>query len=97
MLYPIYVHKDEESAFRRRQRPLPEPTAPEAWKSDPDFQGGYWMLVDIDLTKVRSRAVRLNISLPENLVQRIDSAARSRGQSRSPFLASAAEREMAQV
>lgn len=127
MLYPIYVHKDEGSAygaafpdfpgcfaaadelqglpyaaqeaaeahFGADNDPIPEPTSPEAWKSDPQFQDGYWMLVDIDLAKVRSRAVRLNISLPENLVQRIDSVARSRGQSRSAFLASAAEREMA--
>lgn len=129
MLYPIYVHKDEGSAYgaafpdfpgcfaaadelqdlpRAAQEaaeahfgadddPVPEPSFPEAWKDDPDFQDGYWMLVDIDLAKVRSRAVRLNISLPESLVQRIDSAARSRGQSRSAFLASAAEREMARA
>jgi len=39
----------------------------------------------------------LNISLPENLVQRIDAAARQRGQSRSAFLATAAEHEMAEA
>lgn len=129
MLYPIYVHKDEGSAYgatfpdfpgcfaaaddlqalpRAAQEaaeahfgadddPIPAATSPEAWVNDPDYEGGFWMLVDIDLAKVRARAVRLNISLPENLVQRIDSAAKSRGQTRSAFLASAAEHEMARA
>lgn len=129
MLYPIYVHKDEGSAYgaifpdfpgcfaaaddlqglpRAAQEaaeahfggdddPIPAPTAPEAWANDPDYSGGYWMLVDIDLAKVRAKAVRLNISLNEALVQRIDAAAKARGQSRSAFLATAAEHEMASV
>ena len=133
MLYPIYVHKEQDSAYgaifpdipdipgcfagaddaqvipRAAQEaveahfgadddPIPVPTTPDAWNNHPDYQdGGFWMLVDIDLSKVRSRAVRLNISLPENLVQRIDAAARRRGQSRSAFLATAAEREMAEA
>lgn len=127
MLYPIYVHKDDGSAygaifpdfpgcfaaaddlqglpraaqeaaeahFGADEDPIPSPSSPEAWASDAEYSGGFWMLVEIDLTKVRSRAVRLNISLPENLVHRIDSAAKSRGQSRSAFLATAAEHEMA--
>lgn len=129
MLYPIYVHKDEGSAYgatfpdfpgcfaaaddlqglpRAAQEaaeahfsgdddPIPEPSAPEAWASDAAYSGGYWMLVDIDLAKVRAKAVRLNISLNESLVQRIDAAAKARGQSRSAFLATAAERVMAGV
>ena len=55
---------------------------------------GYWMMVDIDLSKVSTKAVRLNISLPENLVHRIDEAAQARRMSRSAFLAMAAEHEM---
>lgn len=126
MLYPIYVHKDADSAygasfpdfsgcfsaadelqdlpaaaqeaveahFHGESEPIPEPSAPEAWAGDERFRGGYWMLVDIDLSKVNSRAVRLNISLPENLVQRIDAEAKQRRLSRSGFLALAAEHEI---
>lgn len=126
MLYPIYVHKDGNSAYgavfpdfpgcftasdelqdlpRAAQEaveahfgsdndPVPAPSAPDDWIDDPEYQGGFWLLVDIDLSRVRSRAVRLNISLPENLVRRIDHCARLRGQSRSAFLAKAAEREI---
>jgi len=129
MLYPIYVHKDEGSAYgatfpdvpgcfaaadelkdlpRAAQEafeahfgadndPIPAASSPEAWANNPDFQGGFWMLVDVDVAKVRARAVRLNITLPENLVQRIDAAARQRGQSRSAFLALAAEHEMTEA
>lgn len=52
------------------------------------------MMVDIDLSKVNAKAVRLNINLPENLVRRIDQAAEARRVSRSAFLAVAAEHKM---
>jgi len=74
---------------------IPAPSAPEAWLENSDYQGGFWMMVDIDLSKMNTKAVRLNISLPENLVQRIDAAAKARHLSRSAFLAVAATREMA--
>jgi len=74
--------------------PLPAPSAPEQWFQHPDYQGGVWMLVEIDPARVRPRAVRLNISLPETLVQVIDREARLRGQSRSAFLASVASKEI---
>jgi metal-responsive CopG/Arc/MetJ family transcriptional regulator len=52
------------------------------------------MLVDVDLSKVNTRAIRLNISLPENLIGKIDQAAAARRMSRSAFLAMAAEHEL---
>jgi len=75
--------------------PMPAATTPGHWQQHPDYQGGFWMLVDIDPARVHSRAIRLNISLPEHLVRAIDAAARQRGQTRSAFLATAASREMA--
>ena len=129
MLYPIYVHKDQDSAygaafpdfpgcfagsdelqdlpkaaqeaveahFYGEAEAIPSPSAPENWTSHEDFKGGFWMMVDIDLSRVSTKAVRLNISLPENLVHRIDAAAKSQHLSRSAFLAKAAEREMAET
>lgn len=117
MLYPIYVHKDEGSAYGASFPDFPGcftaaddiadlpksaqeaaeahyPSAPDAWFNDPDYQGGFWMMVDIDLGKVRPKAVRINISLPENLLPRIDAYAKAHGTSRSSFLAKAAERGM---
>lgn len=126
MLYPIYVHKDADSAygasfpdfpgcfagadelqelpaaaqeavevhFYGETQPLPHPSAPEKWSDDVQYQGGYWMLVDIDLSRVNAKAVRLNVSLPQSLVARIDAVAQARRLSRSAFLALAAEHEM---
>ncbi|RYF06333.1 MAG: ribbon-helix-helix protein, CopG family [Comamonadaceae bacterium] len=92
---PRAAQEAAEAHFGGDDDPIPAPTSPEAWASHADYAGGFWMLVDVDLSKVRAKAIRLNISLNESLVQRIDAAARARGQSRSAFLATAAEREMA--
>jgi len=126
MLYPIYVHKDADSAygaafpdfpgcftgadklqdlpaaaqeaveahFHGETKPIPHPSVPEDWASNKQFQGGYWMLVEIDLSRVNAKAVRLNVSLPQGLLARIDAVAQARRMSRSAFLALAAEHEM---
>jgi len=130
MLYPIYVHKDEGSAygaifpdipgcfaaaddidalpqaaqeavevhFGIDDEPIPCASAPDAWLNNEDYQdGGFWMLVDINLSKVRPRSRRVNISMSEDLLERVDKAAKARGQTQSGFLASAAEREMSKA
>lgn len=126
MLYPVYIHKDQDSAYGATVPDLPglfsaadhldelpgmiqeaaellfdgekdgpAPASPiETWQADAEYQGGFWMLVDIDLSKINSKAIRLNVSLPENLVGKIDSAAAARRMSRSAFLAMAAEHEL---
>ncbi|MBP6706060.1 MAG: type II toxin-antitoxin system HicB family antitoxin [Achromobacter sp.] len=91
---PRAAQEAVEAHFHGEAETIPAPSTPEAWVSHEDFQGGYWMMVDIDLSKVSTKAVRLNISLPENLVHRIDEAAQTRRMSRSAFLAMAAEHEM---
>jgi len=73
---------------------LPQASAVEQWVNHPDYQGGFWMVLPIDMSRVRQRTVRLNISLPQKLLAQIDGAARQRGQSRSAFLATAAAREI---
>lgn len=92
---PRAAQEAVEAHFYGETDRIPDPTAPEAWADAEDYQGGYWMMVDIDLSKVNAKAVRLNISLPENLVHRIDEEAKARRLSRSAFLAMAAEHEMA--
>lgn len=94
---PRLAQESVEVHFEGEDLQIPRPSSPEDWQDDERFDGGYWMLIDIDLSKISTRAVRLNISLPENLVQRIDAAARQRGQTRSAFLATAAEHEMAEA
>lgn len=71
---------------------IPAPTALEDLVGQEAYQGGAWLLVDVDLTQVRPKAVRLNISLPQPLVQRIDAYAKAHRMTRSGFLAQAADR-----
>ncbi|QKQ51056.1 type II toxin-antitoxin system HicB family antitoxin [Achromobacter denitrificans] len=92
---PRAAQEAVEAHFHGETSAIPAPSTPEAWANHEDFQGGYWMMVEIDLSKVNAKAVRLNISLPENLVYRIDEEAKARRLSRSAFLAMAAEHEMA--
>jgi metal-responsive CopG/Arc/MetJ family transcriptional regulator len=54
------------------------------------------MLAEVDLSQIDTTPVRLNISLPANLVQQIDAYAHRHGATRSGFLAQAARQAMAQ-
>jgi predicted RNase H-like HicB family nuclease len=74
---------------------VPAPTALEVLSADPQFTGGVWLLADVDLSRIDTSPVRLNISLPSNLVEQIDAYARSHGHTRSGFLAQAARQAMA--
>ncbi|MEP7009162.1 MAG: type II toxin-antitoxin system HicB family antitoxin [Acidobacteriota bacterium] len=122
MLYPVYVHKDPDSAygmtfpdfpgcfsaaddlgevsrlaqeavevhFEGENLAIPSPTPIEKLAVDPNYGGGFWLLLDVDLSKVNTKSVRLNISLPANLVGQIDHYAAEHHMTRSGFLAKAA-------
>lgn len=75
----------------------PAPDTEKLYANEVKDDEGFWLFVDIDLSKVSSKAVRLNISLPEQLVARIDSTASRLHMSRSAFLALAAQHEMAKA
>lgn len=73
---------------------IPAPTALEKLITNPDYEGGAWMLVDVDTSRLSTKPIRINISLPENLVQSIDRYAKSQHLTRSGFLAKAALAEI---
>lgn len=75
---------------------VPEPTALQVLAADRQYKGGMWLLADVDLSRIDTTPVRLNISLPANLVEQIDAYARSQGSTRSGFLAQAARQAMGQ-
>ena len=50
----------------------------------------YWGFVDVDLSTIENKAVRLNITLPARVVALVDEAAARSSESRSGFLARAA-------
>ncbi len=73
---------------------MPIPTSLDQLVSDPDYVDGIWLMVDIDLSQINPRSIRLNISLPESLVHRIDREAKARHMSRSAFLAMSAQHQI---
>src|SRR5271167_604407 len=83
-----------EVYFEGEALPVPRPSAPENWLGDERFREGYWLLVEIDTRKLSSEPVRVNISLPKNLVVQIDHYAEAHRMTRSGFLAKAAEKAM---
>jgi predicted RNase H-like HicB family nuclease len=76
--------------------PLPEAKDIDAHMTNPDYQGGLWAVIEIDVTSYFGKAVRFNATLPEFLLERIDARVRSdhRYSSRTGFLATAALREL---
>jgi len=72
--------------------PIPEPSSLEAIMSDPPNRDGVAVLVTLK-TPV-SKTVRVNVTLPEDVLQEIDRYAESHGYSRSGFLTLAAKRAM---
>lgn len=65
-------------------------------KDDEDCRDGLWGFVDVDISRFEGKAVKLNITLPQNLLSKIDSYVmrNSEYSSRSGFLAELARREL---
>ena len=71
---------------------VPEPSTLEAIMSDPENKDAVAVLIPL---KTQSRkVVRLNITLPEDMLVEIDAYAQAHGLTRSGFLASAAKRQI---
>jgi len=63
--------------------------------NNPDYQGGVWLLVDVDMEKLDTRPARINVSVPRFVLSKIDSYLEQEQQgkqheTRSGFLARAA-------
>ena len=76
--------------------PLPEPRTVEQLRvAEPEWMDGAVLaLIGVE---VPGKALRVNISLDEGLLARIDKAAASAGQTRSGFLASAARERIREM
>lgn len=60
-----------------------------------DFRGWTWALVDVDMSKLNTKAVRINVTIPDRVLGTIDTFATKHGETRSAFLTRAALAEMA--
>lgn len=75
----IECHLDESDK-------IPEPSSIELLANNPDFAGELWVMVDVDLSAFENRTKRINCSIPESLLQQIDSFARKTVCLDQPFL-----------
>jgi len=72
---------------------ISEPSRLEDIMADPENRDGVAILVAVK-TEARSKAVRVNVTLPEDVLQQIDRYAEAHGYTRSGFLTQAAKRAM---
>jgi len=69
--------------------PIPSPSRLEDLMAHPDYSDAVAFVV-ISAPDSKPRAVRINVTVPEDTLQQIDTAAKKRGMSRSSFLVHAA-------
>lgn len=62
----------------------------EVHQASEEYRGGVWALVATDISKLSSKATRINITLPARVLAIVDRAAVREGRSRSGLLAHAA-------
>ncbi|MFT4923946.1 MAG: putative RNase H-like HicB family nuclease [Phenylobacterium sp.] len=75
--------------------PIPTSSLIEQHQSNGEFDNGIWAIVEIDLSKLSVKSRRVNITVPELLLNTIDQYARKHGESRSGLLAQAVTEYMA--
>ena len=68
---------------------IPDAQPVEVHQRDKAYTDGTWALVNVDLSKLASKAKRINITLPERVLALVDEQARREGESRSGLLARA--------
>ncbi len=68
---------------------VPAPSGIEALSADPDYSGGFWLLVEVDFSFLNLKSRRINVTMPENILVKVDREARRRNITRSAFLSEA--------
>lgn len=68
-------------------REIPSASSFEKILENKEWKGWIFGFVEIDLSKVTGKTVRLNICLPSRVVRRIDTLATAQGESRSAYIA----------
>ena len=69
---------------------IPVPSKLEDIIDDPDYSDAAAILI-VSVSKSKYRSVRVNITVPEDMLRKIDTVAKKRGLSRSSFLVHAAQ------
>ena len=67
----------------------------EKHKNNPDFKDGIWALIDVDISRLSLKSKRVNITMPERLLNSVDYFAKKHGETRSGLLTQAVTEYMA--
>jgi hypothetical protein len=70
--------------------PIPSSKTVEYHQSNPDYAGGVWAVVTVNITKLSGKTRRVNITLPERVLNLMDQYANEHGESRSGLITQAA-------
>lgn len=65
-------------------------------EEDPELQGSVLAVIDVDISKLSGKTIRVNISVPERFLTQFDEYAQQHGGNRSGLLVDAAMNYMAQ-
>lgn len=84
----LHIHGMIEDGER-----IPPPSQLEDLTNDPEHSNAVAFLV-IDTPELKPKAVRVNVTIPEDTLQQIDATAKKKGMSRSSFLVHAARSAM---
>jgi len=74
---------------------IPVPKAIARYQQHPDFAGGIWALVEVDIARFLDTPEKINIRVPKRILERIDSYAKAQGTTRSDFMVQAVQQVMA--
>jgi predicted RNase H-like HicB family nuclease len=66
---------------------IPTPSSLDILRSNPEFEGWIFAVVEIDPTLLDDTIERVNISLPRRVLKRLDALAEAAGSSRSGYVA----------
>ena len=69
---------------------IPSPSKLEDIIENPEYSDSAAILV-VSISEAKARSVRVNITVPEDMLRKIDNIAKQRGMSRSSFLVNAAQ------
>ena len=70
--------------------PIPERKPMEVHVANPDFAGGIWAVVSVDISKLCGKPTQFEVEMPNGVISAIDEAAAREHESRSGFLTRAA-------
>ncbi|MCK5523065.1 MAG: type II toxin-antitoxin system HicB family antitoxin [Thiomargarita sp.] len=88
---PTMVQEAIELYCDGEELELPKPSSLDKLTKDNKYQGGVWIMLDINIFKLNLKPVPINISLPSQLISHIDTYTHHHQMTRNDFLTRAAQ------